>query len=257
MIFPQGGFCKAALRALSAEGYLAAINTSVMASDAAPRELTYRALLDVAPITYADCPLFSRRYTDRLFPVAFDLFMGKPALIVQHHGDFRDGYEAAGGFVRALTKQDGAVTWSSAAQAVQHAALWKEIGPQEQWIRFYTREFRFRNPTANPTTYRLFKKLALGTAAQGVERDGRPLDFAVENSVLTTELRLDPGETAHVATPLPAYSDGPGEFRGGPLYRTRVASRRWLSEFRDNYVSRSRWLLTKAEGFKTSWQRRN
>jgi hypothetical protein len=70
MIFPQGGFCKAASRALSAEGYLAAINTSVMASDCTPQDLKYRDLLDLAVTSYGGCPLFSRRSPKHLFPLA-------------------------------------------------------------------------------------------------------------------------------------------------------------------------------------------
>jgi hypothetical protein len=46
-------------------------------------------LLDVAVTRYGGFPLFGRRYPRSLLPFALDLFMGKPALIAEHHEYFR------------------------------------------------------------------------------------------------------------------------------------------------------------------------
>ncbi len=257
MIFPQGGFCKAALRALSAEGFLAAINTTVFAADWRPEDLTYRDLLDVALDSYGGCPLFSRRYPVDVFPLAFDLFMGKPALIVQHHDYFKHGYAAARRFVRSLNHQDNALVWSSPSQVVTEAALWKHVRTGEQWIRFYTNDFSFRNSTGTSVTYRLHKRLPPGAGVRGLQRDEYPLDFAVHNSMLTAQVQLNPGEVAHIHLSEVEEDDEVCEVRNSPLYQAKVASRRLLSEFRDNYLARNQWLLAKAERLKAFLQEHN
>jgi hypothetical protein len=43
-----------------------------------------------------------RRYPVSIFPLAFDLFVGKPALLVEHHGFFRNGCRPMTDFVRRL-----------------------------------------------------------------------------------------------------------------------------------------------------------
>jgi hypothetical protein len=59
------------------------------------------------------------------------------------------------------------------------------------------------------------------TTARGIHRDGHPLDFAFQDSVLTAELRLSPGESAHISIPSEGREDS-GEFHGGTLYHARV-----------------------------------
>jgi hypothetical protein len=256
MVFPQGGFCKAALRALKAEGFLAAINTSVLAADWVPGDLTYRDMLDVAPACYEGCALFSRRYPGDLFAAAFDLFMGKPAFIVQHHGDFRNGYQSTIDFIAALNCQDASLVWQSPAHAIEETALSKRVGPHEQWVRFYTDALSYRNAGDDTMTCRFQRKLHRGADAVDVRRDGMALDFTIENGFLTTQLILAPGEAARIRI---CGEDEASleDTRTGAFYRAGVASRRLLSDFRDNYIARNQWLLTKAERFKNFVRQRN
>jgi hypothetical protein len=249
MVFPQGRFSKAALQSLWAEGFLAAVNTVLQAADSRPQELTYRDLLDVALICYGGCPLFSRRYPRDIFPFAFDLFMGKPAFIVQHHGDFRPGYGPTIDFVRALNRQDNNLLWRSPARIIEETALWKRASPREQWVRFYTDSFSFWNDAAATVTCRLQRRLPAAVIPISVRRDGEPLEFTIDNSSLTTELVLAPGEAAHIT--VHANKEGSiHEVRTSAMHRAGVASRRLLSNLRDNYVARNQWLLTKAEKLK-------
>lgn len=134
--------------------------------------------------------------------------------------------------------------------------LWKRMGEDEQWIRFYTNDFCFWNPTDAQVTYRLHKRLSPEARVCGLERDGVPLDFALHNSVLTAELKLEPGEGARIHLSR-VKEDAVCEVRNSPLYQAKVASRRLLSEFRDNYIARNQWLLAKAESLKTLLQSHN
>jgi hypothetical protein len=91
MVFPQGRFSEEALEALKAAGYMAALNTHLQPSTR-QEGLPIRDLLSVAVMRFADFPLFGRRYPREIADVALDLFLGKPAFLVEHHGYFRDGY---------------------------------------------------------------------------------------------------------------------------------------------------------------------
>src|SRR6185436_17611319 len=93
MVFPQGIFSTAAMAALRASGYLAAVNSTPEPIDT-EGTLQLRDVIDVAVTRFSGFPLFTRRYPSQLAELAFDLFLGKPAFIVEHAGYFRDGYES-------------------------------------------------------------------------------------------------------------------------------------------------------------------
>ena len=96
--FLQACFCKGALQAFAAEGFLVAFNTSVFAADHQPGDVVIGDLLDPAISRYGRRPLFSRKYPVSIFPVAFDLFVGKPALLVEHQRLFPQRMSSDDGF---------------------------------------------------------------------------------------------------------------------------------------------------------------
>ncbi|HLH76629.1 MAG TPA: hypothetical protein VKV28_07470 [Candidatus Binataceae bacterium] len=254
MIFPQGGFIKAALQALDAEGYKAAINTSVLAADWQVGDLTWRDLLEVAVTAYGGCPLFARWYPRDLFAIAFGVFVGKPAFVVEHHGYFKAGCEPLAAFVTRLSQQIEQLEWDSPGEIVNGAALIKCAGPHERWLRFYTDDFVFKNSSSQAATYRLYRRLTNGEPT-GLIHDNRPLDFELQGNDLVAQLTTEPGQRVRIRllrAKEPAWGPGP---RRPPWYRAQVASRRLLSELRDNYLSRSPWLLGQAKGLSAILQR--
>src|SRR5262252_284044 len=83
MVFPQGLFSTGAMAALKAAGYLAAVNSDLCPSNGSGT-LTLRDVLEVAVTRFSGFPLFGRRYPRELAEFALDLFVGKPALAVEH-----------------------------------------------------------------------------------------------------------------------------------------------------------------------------
>jgi hypothetical protein len=110
MVFPQGKFSIEALAALKRSGYMAAVNTSPFPVDYAG-EFTLHDLLDLAMTSPAGAPLFRRRYPVDLFGFACDLFFEKPAIIVQHHQDFRDGFGPLQAFIQDLRAIQPDLRW--------------------------------------------------------------------------------------------------------------------------------------------------
>src|SRR5213075_541958 len=112
MVFPQGVFSTAAMKALRASGFLAAVNSTAYPIDA-ENSIVLRDLLQVAVTRFSNFPLFTRRYPGSVAELAFDLFLGKPALVVEHHGFFREGYEALAKTVEKLYKIEGRLQWTN------------------------------------------------------------------------------------------------------------------------------------------------
>ena len=248
MVFPQGGFCKSALEALAAEGFLAALNTSIFAANHQPGDVVVGDLLDPAISRYARCPLFSRKYPVSVFPVAFDLFVGKPALLVERHGFFRNGCRPMTDFVRRLKVQSPDLTWSSPAEIFTETALHQKISDHETRVRFYTDRFLLQNVSDRRTTYRL-QRTGQFSGVSHILCDGEALEAAVSGSELASEVTLNPGEVVRIEVP-GVRVPGSTAVRRSLAYRARVAARRYLSEFRDNYVARSEWLLSASEKVK-------
>jgi hypothetical protein len=91
MVFPQENFSPEAMEVLKAHNFSAAVNSG-------PYPLGDRTglclsdILEPAMLKYGGFPLFLRRYVREiaLQDVAFNLFFGKPVLIVEHHDIFKD-----------------------------------------------------------------------------------------------------------------------------------------------------------------------
>jgi hypothetical protein len=238
MIFPQGGFTSTALGALKDEGYLGAVNTSVFPADWRPGELTIRDLLDVAVTRYDGFPLFGRRYPRSLLPFALDLFMGKPALIAEHHEYFRNGYTAVCEFVARMNALDPLLTWQPLKQTLIGSALYKRIGQRTARVTFYTDQFALSNPYGEAMTFRISKGLGPTDSLEYVLRDGVPLEHSVTAGGVEAELELEPDGQAMIN--VTRENTGIQADVSNPFtYEVEVALRRYLSEFRDNHLARS------------------
>lgn len=235
MIFPQGLFSAEALAALRASGYLAAVNTSLCPSTM-PETLVLRDLLEVALTKYADFPLFGRRYPRNLAEFAFDLFLGKPVLAVQHHGYFRNGYQELEMFVTGVKALDKRIEWANLGELCSRACLTRTARSGDVYVRFYTRRFWFRNNATQTRRYILLRRRMRGGPPPSVAVDGKESDCEEEDGNLRISLSLDPGQTADIQV-LPDDFDSFGSSRRQPeVHNPRVWVRRALCEFRDNYL---------------------
>jgi hypothetical protein len=242
MVFPQGLFSSEAVKALEACRYLAAVNTDLCPTNMA-EGLALRDLLDVAVTTFSDFPLFGRRYPEDPAEFAFDLFLGKPALVVQHHGYFRDGYEALGTFVKRLNDLDERLEWTSLATICSRACLKRVTLQGDVHVRFYTNRFQFLNAGNRAQTYLLFRQRTSDGPLPAVTVNGCAWAREQKEGSLIIRLSLEPGQKADVRI-LP---DDPTAAPAVPWRPTRVHNamvlvRRVLCELRDNHVEANRLL---------------
>lgn len=239
MVFPQGLFSSEAVKALDACGYLAAVNTDLCPVDT-PQALTLRDWLDVAVTRFGGFPLFVRHYPRDVAEFAFDLFLGKPALVVEHHGYFRNGYEELEAFVKQLNAADELLEWRNLAGICSRACL-KRVTPRgDIHVRFYTSRFQLTNNEARSETYVLFRQWAGDGPVPAVTLNGSQWISERRDGDLTITLSLNPGQTADIRiVPEGAADTIPLSWKPTNTHKARVLIRRILSEFRDDYVETS------------------
>lgn len=236
MVFPQGLYSSEALPALKAAGYLAAVNTEVSPSTTS-ESLQLRDLLDVAVTRWANFPLFGRRYPKDLAEFAFHLFLGKPVLAVEHHGYFKDGYQALETFIQHLNALDNRIEWTSLDTICSHACLTRTSESGGVYVRFYTNLFHLQNTGNRDQQYILQPSRTSSDASAQVTVDGREWSCQPEGGELNISLELKPGQTASVRIVPEAAWPESAAWKPTMTHDAGVGLRRVLCELRDNYLA--------------------
>jgi hypothetical protein len=112
-------------------------------------------------------------------------------------------------------------------------------------VKIYAKSCKIKNPGDDLRTYFVSKRECGSVPVAGVTVEGNRVEYDVNNGFLTTALVIPPGESRV----LTIEYDRPALERDNPLSmkeRVAVRVRRYLSEYRDNHVSRSRFLSSVA-----------
>jgi len=241
MVFPQGLFSQQGLEAVESSGYLAAVNTDLGPAHA-EQGLALRNLLEPAITTAHGFPLFSRHYPRNVEQFAFDLFVGKPALIVEHHTFFRQGYENIVNFVSSLNALDERLEWTNLAAICSRTCLQRTAAHGEIEVRFFTSRFHLENADRSSHRFVLSRKQATDRSTNAVTIGGRS-HFACqqEGDTLTIHMTLDGRQKIDVTT-LGANADSRSGVYWKPtlLYKAKVLGRRMMCDARDNYIETNR-----------------
>jgi len=170
MVFPRGEFSGAAMRALADAGYWAAFNSTLKTVDGGevPVEEERKALSTL----HHGFPLFLRRYPTNREGFRQDVANGRPLLVVEHHGYFRDGGRALTELVDWINGL-GRVRWTSlgeitrsylgAEAAGRSAPALPESAPHQSPVGVSVRrmlsEFRDSHVETNPLLTKLYHDL--------------------------------------------------------------------------------------------------
>jgi hypothetical protein len=243
MIFPQGVFSKASLKALGHEGFLAAVNSTIYPVDATPGEVAVRDLLEVATVRFGGAPLFVRRYPGRRAEIALDLFLGRQALLVEHHGFFRRGYEEAERCTSFINEIAPGITWTDLEELCASACLVRQAYDGID-VRAFGSQLRLKNAGADRSRIHVSNP---SVRVQSVRWNGRTIDFEANSSGTRCEVHLDAGETGALSFQSAANETQVEDLPTTVTHRFKVFARRHLSEIRDNYLARSTILSELAE----------
>ena len=240
MVFPQGLFSTAAMSALKWCGYLAAVNSTPYPVDG-EQTFVLRDLLGIAVTRFGGFPLFTRRYPQHVAELAFDLFLGKPALLVEHHGYFQGGYAALLETVERVNKLDARLRWTNLAD-VCASACWKRTDANgEVQVLFVTDRLALRNDSASSQQFALTQRGAAGGVKSVVVNGGR-VKFEGAAEGFTTRLTLAAGQSVNVKIEREQPAVAIQKHRNVDwMQKFKIFLRRNLCEFRDNYVETSRF----------------
>jgi hypothetical protein len=245
MVFPQGLFSSDAMRALRGADYLAAVNSTCLPTDGQASRLTIGDFLRPAITRFHGFPVFHRRYPHRLVDSGFDLFLGKPALLVEHHQYFRDGYERIEEFVTGLHKLEPTLSWPTLSSQLAGSCLMRSVSRDATEVQFFTRRFRLKNTHLERHRFRLTKHEPDPSVIRAVTVNGTDVPFTCLDDRVGIELEIDPAQSMAVE-----ILDRPAPPRRGRsmgvVYSAGVLARRALSEFRDNTLSRHPGVLRAA-----------
>jgi hypothetical protein len=248
MVFPQGKFASPAMAALRTSGYLAAVNTTCFPANSETEPLTIADLLRPAITKFQGVPLFQRRYPGRLIDFAFDAFLGRPLLIVQHHDDFRDGYEGMEAFVAGLNGIEPNLTWAPLATQLMQSCMTRSLAKGAREVRFFTSHFQFVSTASASTTITFSKKEPDPAVVSSVRVNGANVPFSFKDGLLKFEHQADAGDTIDVSVCDRARPPTPASRRLSVRHAAGVCVRRALSEFRDKALVKCPQLLAVATG---------
>jgi hypothetical protein len=251
MVFPQGKFSSLAIGALHASGYLAAVNTTCFPANGEAMPLTIADFLRPAITKFFGFPLFQRRHPRRLVDFAFDIFIGRPILLVQHHQDFRDGFHRLEEFVAALHRLDPAMTWPPLSDQLMQSCMMRSLPDGSREVRFFTSRFRFRNTEPTPSDLVFTRDRADASTIARVEINGVDVPFSFRDGFLTIAYRAEPAQIVEVEiADLPRSSAAVWK-RPTLAHTAAVGLRRTLSEIRDRTLVKHPRLLTAASWMAT------
>ncbi|HVT93849.1 MAG TPA: hypothetical protein VHD76_13470 [Bryobacteraceae bacterium] len=239
MVFPQGRFSAESGRALKLNGFVAAVNTEVAPAQTDANETTIADLWSIAIMRYGGFPIFTRRYLSHgIENFAFDALLGKPCLIAAHHDVFRDHARDLVDFIGRLNSLSWNLAWRPLGDAIRRTFIARRLNDGTRAVQMFAGSLTLEHPGVEGHKTLLLKTEADPACIEAVCVNEAPVEFNVRNGYLRAWLTTPPGETVFVRV---VYRNDFGAIPDLDVSRINigVAAKRYLSEFRDNYLSRS------------------
>ena len=239
MLFPQGAFSAGAARALKLNGFVAAANTEVVPVHADENKTTVADLLSLAIKKYGSFPIFTRRYLSHgVENFAFDGLLGKPCLIAAHHDDFADDARILLQVIAKLNSLNWKLRWRSLGDTITRSFNLRKHNGGEPCVEMHGSNLIYTNSHVSSTSMTFVKEESDFDCVKAVTVNGSPIDYVYHSGYLLFEVRVPPKESADVHI---IYAGGQNlsSVQDGVKYRAKALLRRYLSEFRDNYLSRN------------------
>ncbi len=253
MVFPQGAFSPEAIMALKSNSFVAAVNTEIVPADNTVNKTTIADLWSVAILRYGQFPIYTRRYMHHgIENFAFDGLLGKPCFVVGHHELLRDHGKNLLDFIARLTSLHWRLCWRTVGDAVIRSyRMQRRDGTLR--LKMFAEQTVFENRETISRQITILKDEAGIKTIKNVTCNGENVNYSYADGCLQFVIEVAPESIAdircnyHQAAP-PVASVKP------VVGRMKVAARRYLSEFRDNYLARNDLVLRAASAAKRLWK---
>lgn len=247
MVFPQGKFSVEAMKVLKSNNFYAAVNT-VPHPEKQPIRLTIGELAQPAVLRYGSFPLFLRKPIRQIRSedIAFNLFFGRPVLIVEHHEIFQRP-ESLAEIAARINSVTSEISWSNLATAVSGSVLVRRSPDGVRVVRAYASTVQVSNESSSTQPYLIeWSNSCDSVPIEQVLMDGVPCPyFEITGAGIRLLVELGP-ESSHTFSLVHrnVYATA-GSL--GLRWKSRAFLRRRLSEVRDNYLSKNERLLIAAK----------
>jgi len=251
MVFPQGVFSSACPDVLKQNGFLSAVNTEIVPVDSRNARTQIKDVWDVAIMTYDNFPIFTRRYPFHgLENFAFDLLLGKPCLIVVHHDSFKDGGAGLTELIGKIGSLNCCLRWRPLGEVIRRACRRRGNGTGTEEVEMYGNELLISNPSNQAIEVSIRKRKSEGDFVSEILCDEKPITWGTKDEHHVFGEHIGPRSEKRFRV---IYREKipVGKVRRSLRFELSVAVRRMLSEFRDNYVSKNRFLGIPAERLKS------
>jgi hypothetical protein len=257
MVFPQGVFSKDAVSALKHAGFIAAVNNDTINVGADPADITIRDLWSSAVMRYDSFPIFTRRYPwEGIENFAFDILLGKPAIAVIHHDYFSDHGAALAGFIQQLNGLNHRLNWRGLGELVKRSFRQRTVGPNRLQIDMCATEVCLENRSDRRIQYSVRRRESDPSIINEIATKSGAVAWTYDGEWVKFDIDLSPGESATAV--IRFHELGANGCYSEPLsYRTKTMVRRYICEFRDNYVATTKHRFAQLFNRKTSIDRQD
>ncbi len=237
IVFPQGAFSATAMDVLKHGPFMGVVNTEVASRPPIERAITIGDYWSVAVMRYSDFPIFTRRYPRAgVENFAFDILVGKPCIVVVHHGDCQGEFQSIADLVERLNALNAQLRWGSLGDVVRHSYSERARGDGFE-CRLFSPAARLKNTSLQPRTFHCQKQESEPDAIAGIGAGGTSIGFTRGEDGIEFEVTVPPGRhvDVEIAFVQPTVVSPPAAYNLS--YKARTFARRQLCELRDNYLA--------------------
>lgn len=246
MVFPQGVFSEAGMSVLKQTDFIATVNNDVVSADPHRPSVTIAEVWDTAVMRYSTFPLFTRRYPwEGVENFAFDILLGKPAIIVIHHEYCSDGCERLTKFIDSLNGLNSPLTWRSLGEVVTRSCRQREVSPDLMEIEIYGTELRVKNRSAERMRHLIRRRESEPAGIKEICSETESITWNSTEASIEFSIELDPGESRMIEIRFHDLIRN-GRHKDNISYRAKAALRRYLCEIRDNYITPAKFTFARS-----------
>ncbi len=250
MVFPQGSFSPEAVTALKNNGFVAAVNTEIAPADNTANETTIADLWSVAILRYGQFPIYTRRYMHHgIENFAFDGLLGKPCFVVGHHELLRDHGKNLSDFIARLSSLHWNLSWRTVGDAVIRSYRMQRRDGAIR-LKMFAEQTIFENRETIPLQMTVLKDEPGIKMIKNVTCNGENVNYSFADGCLQFLIQVAPESVADIRCNYHEVAVPPVADAKPVVGRAKVAARRYLSEFRDNYLARNDLVLRAASAAK-------
>lgn len=240
MVFPQAIFSLEALRMLKCNNFLAA--ASIFTRPRVHTEsVPVSTLLDLAIMDYHSFPIITRRYPSEMPSFAFDLLLGKPALVYLHQEDYREDNSLLINHIQKIKSMQNDIRWVGLRDIARSLYTQKINDDNRYDIKLFANECVIENDSEIPKKYSVTKKEDSDVSVEALTLDEEELEYDLKDGVISFSLEIPPKSHIQIKT---SYLNDIALTKDKKKYGMElfIWTRRHLSEYRDVYLSRSQFI---------------